>query len=184
MDCRTCGPDAKCFAFDERAQGYGRGEGIAAIVLKPLSKAIRDGDAIRAIIRESASNQDGHTPTITTPSLDAQRELIRDCYTRAGLNPLDTTVVEAHGTGTRAGDPIEAKAIGDIIGAKREQPLYIGSVKTNLGHTEATSGLAAVIKMVMALEHRQIPPSLNFEKPNPDINFRDLRLKVSSIFSL
>ena len=146
--------------------------------MKPLSAAIRDGNVIRAVIRETACNQDGHTSVITTPSSDAQLELIKGCYARARLDPLNTTVVETHGTGTRVGDPAEAKAIGNAIGLGRKQRLYIGSVKTNVGHTEAVSGLASVIKMVMALEHQQIPPSLNFEKPNPDIDFQALCLQV------
>ncbi|KAF2973282.1 hypothetical protein GQX73_g405 [Xylaria multiplex] len=175
---QTCGPDGKCFAFDARAQGYGRGDGIAAIIVKRLSSALRDGDAIRAIVRETASNQDGRTPTITAPCADAQRNLIKACYARAGLDPLDTTVVEAHGTGTRVGDPAEARAIGEAMGSGREKPLYVASVKTNLGHTESASGLAAVIKMVMALEHRQIPPSLNFETPNPEIDLVGLGLTI------
>lgn len=129
-------------------------------------------------MRETAVNQDGHTPTITAPCSDAQRNLIEAAYARAGLDPLDTTVVEAHGTGTRVGDPAEAKAIGQAMGRGREVPLYVGSVKTNLGHTEAASGLAAVIKMVLALEHRQIPPSLNFKKANPEIDLKGLGLAV------
>lgn len=130
-------------------------------------------------MRETASNQDGRTSTITAPSSDAQRVLIQACYERAGLDPRDTTVVEAHGTGTRVGDPAEARAIGEAMGAGREKPLYVASVKTNLGHTEAASGLASVIKMVLALEHRQIPPSLNFVKANPQIDLVGLGLAVS-----
>ncbi|KAF1829172.1 reducing type I polyketide synthase [Decorospora gaudefroyi] len=175
---QTCGPDGKCYAFDARAQGYGRGDGVAAIVLKRLSAAIRDGDVIRAIVRETAANQDGHTPTITAPNSDVQRNLIAATYARARLNPLDTAVVEAHGTGTRVGDPAEARAIGEAMGRGRDNPLYVGSVKTNLGHTEAASGLAAVIKMVLALEHREIPPSLNFEKANPEIDLPGLGLLI------
>jgi acyl transferase domain-containing protein len=133
---------------------------------------------IRAIVRETAANQDGHTPTITAPCSDAQRNLIKATYARAGLDPLDTTVVEAHGTGTKIGDPAEARAIGEAMGRGRKTSLYVGSVKTNLGHTEAASGLAAVIKMVLALEHRQIPPSLNFEKANPEIDLSGLGLQV------
>ncbi|KAF2229541.1 polyketide synthase [Viridothelium virens] len=163
---QTSGPDGKCYAFDERAQGYGRGDGIAAIIIKRLSSAIRDGDVIRAVVRETASNQDGRTPTITAPDSDAQRDLIEACYTCAGLNPRGTTVVEAHGTGTRVGDPPEARAIGVAMGRGRKKPLYVASVKTNLGHTEAASGLAA------------IPPSLNFEKANPEIGLGGLGLTI------
>lgn len=133
------------------------------------------------MVRETASNQDGRTPTITAPCSDAQRRLISQCYRTAGLDPLETSLVEAHGTGTRVGDPAEARAIGEALGRHRPAqlpPLYVASVKTNLGHTEAASGLAAVIKMVLALEHQQIPPSLNFEKPNPEIDMQALRIKV------
>ena len=176
VSSRFCSPDGKCYAFDARAQGYGRGDGIAASVLKRLSTAISDGDAIRGLVRETAVNQDGYTPTLTAPSSKAQRSLIEATYARAGLDPLDTTVVEAHGTGTRAGDPVEAKAIGEAMNFGREKPLYVASVKTNLGHTEAALGLAAVIKMVMALEHRKIPPSLNFAKATPEIDLHRLGL--------
>ncbi|KAK1772875.1 hypothetical protein QBC33DRAFT_584336 [Phialemonium atrogriseum] len=156
---QTCGAEGKCYAFDHRAQSYGRGDGIAAIIVKRLSDALRDGDAIRAWYRR----------------------LISQCYKTAGLDPFDTSVVEAHGTGTRVGDPAEANAIGEALGRHRpvgSPPLYVASVKTNLGHTEAASGLAAVIKMVMSLEHEHIPPSLNFEKANPEIDMEALRIKV------
>ncbi|KAK3300886.1 reducing type I polyketide synthase, partial [Chaetomium fimeti] len=179
---QTCGPHGKCYAFDHRAQGYGRGDGIAAVVVKRLSDALRDGDPIRAVVRESAVNQDGRTPTITAPSEDAQRRLIEHCYNIAGLDPLETSVVEAHGTGTKVGDPAEARAIGAALGRHRTAagvpPLYVASVKTNLGHTEATSGLAGLIKMVMSLEHRQIPASLNFEKANPEIDMEATNYQV------
>ncbi|GAB1318217.1 Polyketide synthase (Fragment) [Madurella fahalii] len=178
---QTCGAEGKCYAFDHRAEGYGRGDGIAALIVKRLSDALRDGDPIRAVVRETAVNQDGRTPTITAPCAEAQRRLISQCYRTAGLDPLKTSVVEAHGTGTRVGDPAEARAIGEALGRHRPPelpPLYVASVKTNLGHTEAASGLAAIIKMVLALEHCQIPPSLNFERPNPDIDMQALRIKV------
>ncbi|KAH6854209.1 reducing type I polyketide synthase [Chaetomium sp. MPI-CAGE-AT-0009] len=182
---QTCGPHGKCYAFDHRAQGYGRGDGIAAVVVKRLSDAIRDGDPIRAVVRESAVNQDGRTPTITAPSEDAQRRLIEHCYAIAGLDPLETSVVEAHGTGTKVGDPAEARAIGEALGRHRAAagvpPLYVASVKTNLGHTEAASGLAGLIKLVMSLEHRHIPASLNFEKANPAIDMEALQIKVPTM---
>ncbi|KAK3938873.1 hypothetical protein QBC46DRAFT_291686 [Diplogelasinospora grovesii] len=176
----SCGRDGKCYAFDHRAQGYGRGEGVATLVVKRLDDALRDGDPIRVVVRETAVNQDGKTATITSPDCDAQLTLIEACYERAGLDPLDTAVVEAHGTGTKAGDPIEATATGRAISQKRpaDKPVYLASVKTNLGHTEAASGLAAVIKMAKSLEHGQIAPSINFEKHNPDIDFDGLRLKI------
>ncbi|KEQ98173.1 hypothetical protein AUEXF2481DRAFT_62731 [Aureobasidium subglaciale EXF-2481] len=174
-------PDGKSYAFDSRANGYGRGEGVATVILKPLADAIRDGDPIRAVIRETALNQDGRTPTITSPSQEAQQALIRECYQAAGLDPAETAYVEAHGTGTQTGDPIEAAAIGIEFGKGRpsEKPLVIGSVKTNLGHCEASSGLAALIKVVMALENEQIPPSINFEKPNPKLKLDEWKLKIA-----
>ena len=177
---RLLGPDGRSYSFDSRGVGYGRGEGVATLVVKPLEDALRDGDPIRAVIRETALNQDGKTPTITSPSQDAQEELIRMCYRNAGLDTLHTSYIEAHGTGTRTGDPIEAKAIGAVFGKDRstQKPLYIGSVKSNIGHLEAASGLAAVIKVVLALENGQVPPSINFDQPNPNLHLEALKLKV------
>jgi acyl transferase domain-containing protein len=174
------GATGKCFSFDSRAEGFGRGEGIATIIIKRLDEAVRDGDPIRAIIRETLLNQDGGTPGILTPSQEAQEDIIRQCYLNAGLDPLETSYVEAHGTGTKMGDPIEANAIGIVFGKDRSpnQPLLVGSVKSNIGHLESSSGLAAVIKVAMSFEKNLIPPSINFEKPNPGINFPALKLKV------
>lgn len=156
---------------------------MATLVVKRLEDAIRNGDPIRAVVRGTAVNQDGKSATITSPDGAAQRDLIRECYERAGLDPRDTIVVEAHGTGTAIGDPIEAEAIGRAFSPgecpPRDEPVLIASVKTNLGHTEAASGLAAVIKMAKSLEHGKIAPSLNFKKPNPKIDFHGLGLKVS-----
>lgn len=178
---RLTGPGGKSYSFDERAQGYGRGEGVACIVLKPLEDALRDGDPIRAVIRETGMNQDGRTQTITTPSPQAQQDLINSCYERAGLDPRDTSYVEAHGTGTIAGDKIELGAIGATIGKGRtvEDPVHVGSVKANFGHTEATSGLAAVIKVAMMLERGKILPQALFQKHNPRIDFKALNIKVT-----
>ncbi|RHZ73806.1 hypothetical protein CDV55_100878 [Aspergillus turcosus] len=172
--------EGKCFTFDSRAAGYGRGDGIATIIIKPLSDALRDGNPIRAVIRNTAANQDGKTTTITSPSQEAQQQLFRECYQKAGLDPVHTAYVEAHGTGTQTGDTIEANAIGTVFCEKRDStnPLRIGSVKTNIGHTEATSGLAGVIKAVMAIEKGYIPPSINFEKVNPKISLDNLKLKI------
>ncbi|KAK3936681.1 lovastatin diketide synthase LovF [Diplogelasinospora grovesii] len=170
--------DGRSYAFDSRANGYGRGEGSATVILKRLDDAIRDGDPIRAIIRDSGVNQDGKTETITTPSGEAQEALIRACYRRAGLDPAETTYFEAHGTGTPTGDPIEVKAIASVFKGTRDEPLRIGSVKTNIGHTETASGVAAIIKVALALEKGQIPPSINFEKPNKKLQLDEWRLKV------
>lgn len=154
------------------------------MVVKRLEDAIRNGDPVRAVIRETALNQDGKTATVTSPDGAAQQDLIRECYKRASLDPANTIVVEAHGTGTPAGDPIEANAIGRALrpdgGQPRDSPVFIASVKTNLGHTEAVSGLAALIKMTKSIEHGQIAPSLNFEKANRNIDLHALGLEVSS----
>jgi acyl transferase domain-containing protein/ubiquinone/menaquinone biosynthesis C-methylase UbiE len=168
------------YSFDSRANGYGRGEGVASIVLKRLDDAIKAGDPIRAVIRETHLNQDGKTETITSPSPQAQEQLIRSCYQKAGINPRSVQYFEAHGTGTPTGDPIEASAIGSVFkeGRSADKPLYIGSVKTNLGHTEPTSGLASVIKVALALERKVIPPSINFEKPNKRLLLDEWNLKV------
>ncbi|KAK0741973.1 hypothetical protein B0T21DRAFT_408828 [Apiosordaria backusii] len=172
--------DGRSYAFDSRANGYGRGEGSATIILKRLDDALRDGDPIRAIIRETGVNQDGKTETITTPSGEAQEALIRACYRKAGLDPSQTTYFEAHGTGTPTGDPIEVKAISSVFQDTRhgDDPLRIGSVKTNIGHTETASGVAAIIKVALALEKGQIPPSVNFEKPNEKLRLDDWKLKI------
>ncbi|KAJ5538114.1 hypothetical protein N7494_007593 [Penicillium frequentans] len=173
-------PDGKSYSFDSRANGYGRGEGVASIVLKRLDDAIRDGDPIRAVIRETHLNQDGKTETITSPSPQAQERLIRSCYQKAGIDTRSIQYFEAHGTGTPTGDPIEASAIGSVFGKDRsaKEPLFIGSAKTNLGHTEPTSGLASVIKVAMALERAVIPPSINFEKPNPRLLLDEWNLAI------
>lgn len=169
--------DGKSYAFDSRASGYGRGEGVATVVVKRLGDALAAGDPVRAVIRESMLNQDGKTETITSPSLEAQEALVRGCYRKAGLDPRDTQYFEAHGTGTQAGDTVEARAIASVFGSDRE-PLLIGSIKTNIGHTEAASGLGSIIKTALALEKGVIPPSINFEKPNPKIALEDWNLKL------
>ncbi|KAJ5826937.1 hypothetical protein N7447_003700 [Penicillium robsamsonii] len=182
-------PDGRSFAFDNRANGYGRGEGVATVVIKRLSDALAANDPIRAIIRETALNQDGKTETITTPSGSAQEELMRECYRRAGLDPRGTQYFEAHGTGTQAGDPIEARAMANVFsgvdengdgGRDEAHYLRIGSVKTNVGHTEAASGLAAIIKGVLCLEKGLIPASVNYETPNPKVKLDEWRLKVAT----
>ncbi|KAJ5188439.1 hypothetical protein N7491_004764 [Penicillium cf. griseofulvum] len=182
-------PDGKSYAFDSRANGYGRGEGVATVVIKRLSDALAANDPIRAVIRETALNQDGKTETITTPSGPAQEELIRECYRRAGLDPRGTQYFEAHGTGTQAGDPIEARVMANVFsgvddngdgGRDEAHYLRIGSVKTNVGHTEAASGLAAIVKGVLCLEKGLIPASVNYETPNPKVKLDEWRLKVAT----
>ncbi|KAI1138716.1 hypothetical protein F5Y05DRAFT_403935 [Hypoxylon sp. FL0543] len=157
-------PDSLCYSFDHRANGYARGEGVVVVVLKRLPEAIRDGDMIRAVIRATGTNQDGHTPGITQPSLSSQEELIRKVYRNCGLGFESTRYVEAHGTGTLIGDFTEAKALGRVFRSSR------GSVKANIGHTGGASGLAGILKCIFILERGIIPPNALFEKLNPKIN--------------
>ncbi|MCJ1393661.1 hypothetical protein MMC18_006537 [Xylographa bjoerkii] len=177
---RFLSPDGRCFTYDHRANGYSRGEGAACLILKPLEEALRDGDTIRGIIRNTGTNQDGKTNGITLPSSEAQERLMRSVYTGAGLDPLYTTYVEAHGTGTAVGDPLEAAALSRVFGPGRShsEPLVVGSVKTNIGHLEGASGLAGLIHTVLMLENGLISPNLNFEKANAGIPLYDWKLKV------
>ncbi len=173
-------PDGRSKSFDASADGYGRGEGCGMVVLKLLSDARRDGDRVLAVVRGSAVNQDGRTNGIMAPSRDAQEHMLRRACLAAGVAPESVDYVEAHGTGTRAGDPVEAGAIAAVYGSGRpaDRPCLIGSVKSNIGHLEAASGIAGVIKAVLAIEHAQIPPSLNFDEPNPDIPWAESGLRV------
>ncbi|KAJ6785918.1 hypothetical protein PWT90_01292 [Aphanocladium album] len=173
------GPTGKTFSFDERASGYGRGEGVGCLLLKPLDDAIRDGDPIRAVVRETAMNQDGNTLTITSPSPQAQEEIMKQCYVTAGLDPHQTGYVECHGTGTLVGDKVETASVAKVFAAKKSMhgPLYIGSAKANFGHTGSTSGITAVIKVVKMLEANLIAPQALFSNPNPEIDFDNLNIK-------
>jgi acyl transferase domain-containing protein/NADPH:quinone reductase-like Zn-dependent oxidoreductase len=173
-------PTGRCRAFDAAADGYVRAEGAGAVVLKSLERALADGDPIQAVILGSAINQDGRTTGLSLPSATAQQAMLADALRDAGVAAADIGYVEAHGTGTPAGDPIEAEAIGTVLAAGRSpaEPCLIGSAKTNLGHLEAAAGMAGLIKAVLALQHRQVPPSLHFNEPNPDIDFEALRLRV------
>ncbi|KAI2885910.1 hypothetical protein CBS11852_8117 [Aspergillus niger] len=173
-------PDGISYAFDSRANGYGRGEGVGALLVKRLDDALRDGDSIRAIIRETGVNQNGKTPSITAPQQAAQEALIRQCYERVNLDPAQTTYVEAHGTGTPAGDPLEVGALAAALGGSRsaEHPLYLGSIKANIGHTEAASGVASIIKVALALEKGQIPPNTQLNTPNSELRLNDRNMEV------
>ena len=175
-------PDGRCKAFDARANGYVRSEGAGVVVLKPLSKALADGDPIYAVIRGSAVNQDGRSNGLMAPNPLAQEAVLREAYRQAAVSPGDVQYVEAHGTGTLLGDPIEAKALGTVLGVDRPpgRPCALGSVKTNIGHLEAAAGIAGLIKVALALRHREIPPSLHFQKPNPHIPFDELPLRVQT----
>ncbi|AKT40598.1 type I polyketide synthase [Chondromyces crocatus] len=173
-------PDGRCYTFDGRANGYVRGEGAGVVVLKPLSRALADGDPIRAVIRAAAVNNDGASNGLTAPNPAAQKDMLRAAYQRAGVLPAHVQFVEAHGTGTPLGDPIEGRALGEILGAGRvpETPLLIGSVKTNVGHLEAAAGIIGLIKVVLAIEHRVVPPNLHFASANPDLPLAALGLDV------
>src|SRR6266550_1964257 len=168
----------RCFAFDERADGYVRGEGGGVVLLKPLAQALADGDPIRAVIRGTGVNSDGRTIGLSMPSDAAQAALIQSVCARAGMVPDDLAFFEMHGTGTPAGDPIEAAAVGRALGQARREPLPIGSVKTNIGHLEPASGMAGLIKAALALDHGFVPPTLHCETPNPNIPFDRLNLRL------
>ncbi|KAI7920192.1 hypothetical protein M0657_004557 [Pyricularia oryzae] len=165
------GPDGKSYSFDHRGNGYSRGEGFGVVVLKRLPDALRDGDVIRAVIRNSGSNSDGRSPGITQPTKAAQAALIKQVYANAGLDPSVTRFFEAHGTGTAVGDPIEASAIAEVFATHRshKSPLWVGALKSNIGHLEGAAGVAAVIKGVLTLENGVIPPNTWFERKNPKI---------------
>ncbi|MCV7281580.1 type I polyketide synthase [Mycolicibacterium flavescens] len=179
-NARMLAPDGRCKTFDAAADGYVRGEGCGVIVVKRLEDAVRDGDRIRAVIRGSAINQDGASGGLTVPNGVAQQRVITDALNRAGVQPGDVGYLEAHGTGTSLGDPIEAQAAGAAFGAGRDpdQPLLIGSAKTNIGHLEAAAGIAGVIKVVLSLEHEALPKHLNFETPSPHIPWDRLPVEV------
>jgi acyl transferase domain-containing protein/acyl carrier protein len=173
-------PDGRCKAFDARADGYVRSEGAGVIVLKPLAQALADRDPIYAVIRGTAANNDGKCDLFMMPSVDGQQAVLRQAYADAGIAPSTVQYVEAHGTGTSAGDPVELRALGGVLGQGRptDQPLYVGSVKTNIGHTEGAAGLAGIIKVALSLKHGLIPGNLHFHTPSPRIPWADLPLRV------
>lgn len=174
-------PDGRSKPFDASADGYGRGEGAGVLVLKRLSDAERAGDRVLAVIRGSGVSQDGRTAGIMAPNGEAQADLLRRTYTQCGIGPDTVDYVEAHGTGTVAGDPLEAGALAAVFGAGRPEgsPCLIGSVKGNIGHLEAGSGIAGMIKTILALVHEEIPPSVHFSAPNPRIPWGDSGLRVT-----
>jgi acyl transferase domain-containing protein/acyl carrier protein len=177
---QTLSPDGRCKTFDASGNGAGRGEGCGVLILKRLSDALADGDNILALIRGSAVNHDGASGGLTVPNAVAQQTLIQDALNNAKLEPNEVSYVEAHGTGTPLGDPIEVRALGTVLGEGRssEQPLLIGSVKTNIGHLEAAAGVAGLIKVVLSLQHGEIPAHLHLQHPNPHINWEELPVKV------
>ncbi|WP_034482770.1 type I polyketide synthase [Actinomadura oligospora] len=173
-------PDGLCHTFDARANGFVRGEGGGAVVLKPLAAALRDGDPVYCVILGGAVNNDGNTDALTVPSPAAQERVLREAYRAADVPISDVQYVELHGSGTPVGDPVEAAALGAVIGADRPAgaPLPVGSVKTNLGHLEGAGGVAGLIKTALSLRHGELPPSLNFRSPNPRIPLDRLGLRV------
>lgn len=177
---RMLAPDGRCKTFDARANGYVRGEGCGIVVLKRLSDALRDNDTILALIKGSAINQDGQSNGLTAPNGPSQEVVIHQALANAGVKPDQISYVELHGTGTSLGDPIEAKALGTVLATGRSPGSHcaVGSVKTNIGHLEAASGIAGLIKVALSLHHRQIPPSLHFHKVNPYIPLDKLPLQV------
>lgn len=164
--------DGRCKTFDARADGYVRGEGCGVIVLKRIQDAVRDGDRIQGVIRGSAVNQDGTSNGLTAPNGPSQQTVIRGALGNAGVTPDQISYVEAHGTGTSLGDPIEFKSLKAVLMGDRpcNLPCWLGSVKTNIGHLEAASGIASVIKVVLALQHQEIPPHLHLQQLNPYIS--------------
>ena len=175
-------PDGRCKAFDAAADGFVRGEGCGMLVLKRLGDAERDGDRILGVLLGSAVNQDGASAGLTVPNGPAQEAVIREALGRAGVEPATVDYLEAHGTGTELGDPIEVGAAAAAYGEGRdaERPLLLGSVKTNVGHLESAAGVAGVIKALLALRHRVIPPHLHFETPNPRIAWDSLPVWVTA----
>ncbi|HYB36144.1 MAG TPA: beta-ketoacyl synthase N-terminal-like domain-containing protein [Mycobacterium sp.] len=173
-------PTGQCHAFDASADGFVRGEGCGVAVLKRLTDALRDGDPVLAVVRGSAVNQDGRSNGLMAPNPAAQMAMLRAAYANGGVELRHVDYVEAHGIGTLLGDPIEARALGKVLGSARPQsaPLLIGSVKSSLGHLDAAAGVAGFIKAVLSVQRGHIPANLNFRTPNPHIPFEDLRLKV------
>ena len=180
-DAGMLAEDGRCKTFDSEADGYVRGEGCGVIVLKRLRDAQADGNRILGVIRGSAVNQDGASAGLTVPNGKAQERVIRDALERAGLDPSEVDYLEAHGTGTELGDPIEVHAAAAVYGRDRktESPLLIGSVKTNIGHLESAAGIAGLIKVILAINHREIPRHLNFSNPNPRMDWNQLPVRVT-----
>lgn len=177
---RMLAPDGRCKTFDASADGYGRGEGCGVVVIKRLDDALADGDRVLALVHGTAINQDGRSAGLTAPNALAQEEVIREALRACSIEPQQVGYVEAHGTGTDLGDPIELQALGAVHAKRGENapPLYVGSVKTNIGHLEAAAGIAGVIKTVLGLQHRVIPPHLNLRTPNPHVPWDDLPVEI------
>ncbi|MCG8363217.1 MAG: polyketide synthase, partial [Pseudanabaenales cyanobacterium] len=174
-------PDGHCRTFDAKAQGTVFGSGLGVVVLKRLEDALADGDYIYAVIKGSAINNDGsHKVGFTAPSVDGQAKVIAEAQDFAGFDPETISYIEAHGTGTPMGDPIEVRALQKAFNTQKREFCAIGSAKTNVGHLNCASGITGLIKTTMALHHKQLPPSLNFEAPNPEIDFANTPFYVNT----
>ncbi|KAI4237003.1 MAG: hypothetical protein LQ349_002190 [Xanthoria aureola] len=171
-------PTSTCHTFDASADGYGRAEGVSALYVKKLSTALKAGDPIRAVIRGTAINANGKTSGITQPSIEGQAEVIRKAYHKAGIHAKDTPYVECHGTGTSVGDPMEVEALSKVFLRDRVSPLLLGANKTNLGHSEAASGISAVIKAVLAFEHKQLPATIGVHELNPKLHLDEWNMRI------
>ncbi|MCP4710827.1 MAG: polyketide synthase, partial [Planctomycetes bacterium] len=175
-------PTGRCYAFDQRADGFVPGEGVGVVVLKRLKEAMADGDHIYGVIRGSGSNQDGSTNGITAPSARSQERLERHVYDTFNINPGNIQMVEAHGTGTVLGDPIEYQALTRAFKNYTDKKGYcaIGCIKTNIGHTATAAGVAGVLKVLLSLQYQQIPPSLHYQSGNPNIDFENSPFYVNT----
>jgi thioester reductase-like protein len=173
-------PDGRCKSFSADADGYARGEGAAVVVLRRLSEALDAGDHILAVVRGTAVNHDGRSSGLTVPNPAAQQDMLRAALAQAQIQPHEVDYIEAHGTGTSLGDPIELRALDAVLGPGRstEQALLVGSVKTNIGHLEPAAGVAGLVKLVLSLQHGEIPPSLHFTEPNPNVDWHRIRVQV------
>ena len=176
-------PRERCRTFDSSADGYVRGEGCGVLVLKPLSTALEDGDPVHGVILGSAVNHNGHVGGVTASSVRAQKVLIRAACASAGISPTAVDYVEAHGTGTAQGDPVELRALKSALceGRPQDHPLWVGSVKTNIGHLEAAAGVAGLVKVLLALRHRLLPAHLHLKKPHPEVDPALLRIPVTTV---
>ena len=177
---RGMSPDGRCRSFSSDTEGTGWSEGSAAVVLKRLSDAQRDGDPILAVLRGTAVNHDGHSASLTTPSGPAQKRVIRAALGVSGLQPRDIDYLEAHGTGTKLGDPIEGTALAEVFDGSHsdEEPLWVGSAKSNLGHTQAAAGLAGVLKVVLAMQHDMLPRTLHVTEPTPSVDWENAKMAL------
>src|ERR1700744_3777070 len=172
--------DGRCNAFDAAADGFVRGEGCGVVTLKRLRDAQADGDNILAVVRGSAVNQDGRSSGLTVPNGSAQQDVIRAALRNGGVSPHEVGYIETHGTGTALGDPIEVNALNAVYGEgrKHDDPLVLGSIKSNIGHLETAAGVAGLLKTVLIFKHGEIPPQLHFRNPNPHISWNDMAVAI------